>query len=49
MALYIKYRPQTFNDLIKQEHIVNILKPKISQDDYAHNNFLFYGCFNEFI
>ncbi len=43
MALYIKYRPQTFNDLIKQEHIVNILKPKISQDDYAHNNFLFYG------
>lgn len=43
MALYIKYRPQTFNDLIKQEHIVNILKPKISQDDYAHSNFLFYG------
>ncbi len=42
MALYIKYRPQTFNDLIKQDHIVNILKPKIMQDGYAHSNFIFY-------
>lgn len=43
MALYLKYRSQTFDELIKQDHIINILKPKILHNDYAHSNFLFYG------
>lgn len=43
MALYLKYRPQTFDELVKQEQITNILKPKVLNSDYAHSNFLFYG------
>ena len=43
MALYLKYRSKTFDELVKQEHIVNILKPKVLQHDYAHSNFLFCG------
>jgi DNA polymerase-3 subunit gamma/tau len=43
MALYLKYRSKTFDELVKQDHIVNILKPKILHNDYAHSNFLFCG------
>ncbi len=43
MALYLTYRPQTFDTLIGQDHIANILKPKVLNNDYAHSNFLFYG------
>lgn len=43
MALYIKYRPKNFSELVKQEHIVNILKPKVLSSDTAHSNYLFYG------
>lgn len=43
MALYLTYRPKTFDELVKQDHITNILKPKVLNDDYAHSNFLFYG------
>jgi DNA polymerase III subunit gamma/tau len=43
MALYLKYRSKTFDELVKQDHIVNILKPKILQHDYTHSNFLFCG------
>ncbi len=43
MALYLTYRPQSFDTLIGQDHISNILKPKVLNNDYAHSNFLFYG------
>ncbi len=43
MALYLKYRSKNFDELVWQEHIVNILKPKILHHDYAHSNFLFCG------
>ena len=43
MALYLTYRPQTFNEMIWQDHIVNILKPKVMSTDNAHSNYLFYG------
>lgn len=43
MALYLTYRPQNFDSLIGQDHISNILRPKVLNNDYAHSNFLFYG------
>jgi DNA polymerase III subunit gamma/tau len=43
MALYLKYRPSTFDELVKQEHITNILKPKVASQDKSHSNYLFYG------
>lgn len=43
MALYLTYRPQSFDTLIGQDHISSILKPKVLNNDYAHSNFLFYG------
>lgn len=42
MALYLKYRPKNFEELVKQEHITSILKPKVSSNDNAHSNYLFY-------
>ena len=43
MALYITYRPKTFDELVKQEHITNILKPKVASNEKSHSNYLFYG------
>lgn len=42
MALYLTYRPNTFDELVKQEHITNILKPKVASNDKSHSNYLFY-------
>lgn len=42
MALYLRYRPNTFDELVKQEHITNILKPKVASNDKSHSNYLFY-------
>ena len=42
MALYITYRPKTFDELVKQEHITNILKPKVASNEKSHSNYLFY-------
>lgn len=42
MALYITYRPKTFDELVKQEHITNILKPKVASNEQSHSNYLFY-------
>ena len=41
-ALYRKYRPQTFNDIVGQNHIVSVLKNAINKDQISHA-YLFYG------
>ena len=40
--MYRKYRPKTFDDLLGQEHIVEILRNAARQDKFAHA-YLFYG------
>lgn len=42
VALYRKYRPKTFSDVIGQENVVAILKNQISMDKIAHA-YLFSG------
>ena len=42
LAIYRKYRPKTFDDLLGQEHIVEILKNAARQDKFAHA-YLFFG------
>ncbi len=42
IALYRKYRPQTFNDVIGQDHIVDSLKQSIKSKSIAHA-YLFAG------
>ena len=42
LAIYRKYRPKTFEDLLGQEHIVEILRNAARQDKFAHA-YLFYG------
>src|SRR3989344_5935943 len=42
LAMYRKYRPKTFDDLLGQEHIVEILRNAARQDKFAHA-YLFYG------
>ena len=41
-ALYRKYRPQTFTDIVGQNHIVSVLKNEIDKDQISHA-YLFYG------
>ena len=41
-ALYRKYRPQTFNDIVGKNHIVSVLKNAIDKDQISHA-YLFYG------
>ena len=35
-ALYRKYRPQKFSDVLGQDHIVKVLEAQIEQDKIAH-------------
>ncbi len=42
VALYRKYRPQTFDEVIGQDHIVNTLRNQILQDKISHA-YLFTG------
>lgn len=42
VALYRKYRPQTFDDVIGQDHIVNTLRNQILKDKISHA-YLFTG------
>ena len=42
LALYRKYRPESFKDVIGQDHIVGALKGAISEDNVGHA-YLFYG------
>ncbi|MBP6909982.1 AAA family ATPase [Patescibacteria group bacterium] len=39
----MKYRPQTFDQIVNQSHIVDILQAKIQQGSLNNNNYLFYG------
>ena len=41
-ALYNKYRPQTFEEVVGQKHIIKTLKNAISQDRVSHA-YLFCG------
>ena len=41
-ALYRKYRPQTFKDMVGQNHIVSVLKNAIEKNQISHA-YLFYG------
>ncbi len=42
MTLYLKYRPQTFADVVGQDHIVTVLEQAVNQNQVAHA-FLFCG------
>tara|TARA_B100000745_G_scaffold299783_1_gene251488 strand:+ start:4238 stop:5266 length:1029 start_codon:yes stop_codon:yes gene_type:complete len=42
IALYRKYRPQTFKEVVGQEHVVGVLKKSISDGNMAHA-YLFAG------
>ena len=42
LAIYRKYRPKTFSDLLGQDHVVEVLKNAARQDRIAHA-YLFYG------
>ncbi|MDD5431233.1 MAG: DNA polymerase III subunit gamma/tau [Candidatus Pacebacteria bacterium] len=42
LAIYRKYRPKTFEELLGQEHIVEVLKNAAAQNKFAHA-YLFYG------
>ena len=42
MSLYRQYRPQTFADVIGQDHIVSTLEQAVKQDKLAHA-YLFAG------
>lgn len=42
IALYRKYRPQTFDDVIGQDHIINTLRNQIVKDKVSHA-YLFCG------
>lgn len=42
VALYRKYRPQTFDDVIGQDHIINTLRNQILKDKISHA-YLFTG------
>ena len=42
MSLANKYRPMNFEDVVEQQHIVDILKAHISKGS-SHTNYLFYG------
>lgn len=41
-ALYRKYRPQSFNDIVGQKHIVSVLNNAIEKNQISHA-YLFYG------
>ena len=43
MSLANKYRPQTFDAMIGQEHIVGILKAQMRARDKIHHNYLLFG------
>ncbi len=42
MSLYLKYRPQTFDDVVGQNYIVEILKSQAQSWD-INSNYLFFG------
>lgn len=43
MSLANKYRPQTFDAMIGQEHIIDILKAQMLSRETLHHNYLLFG------
>lgn len=43
MSLANKYRPQTFDTIIGQNHITEILKAQMSTHKQIHHNYLLFG------
>jgi DNA polymerase III gamma/tau subunit len=43
MSLANKYRPETFDTIVAQDHITDILKAQIKSDQPVHHNYLFFG------
>lgn len=43
MSLANKYRPQTFDQMIGQEHIIDILKAQMLARESVHHNYLLFG------
>jgi DNA polymerase-3 subunit gamma/tau len=41
-TLYTKYRPQTFKDVLGQDHVTSVLKESIARDTISHA-YLFFG------
>lgn len=42
MSLYLDYRPKTFDDLVGQQHITDVLRAQIQAGSFSHN-YLLYG------
>lgn len=42
MSLANKHRPQTFDTIIGQHHITDILKAQIASEKDSHSNYLFF-------
>lgn len=42
MSLANKYRPKTFDEMIWQEHIIDILKAQMKSRDIVHHNYLLF-------
>ena len=42
MSLANKYRPKTFDEMIWQEHIIDILKAQMKSRDVVHHNYLLF-------
>jgi DNA polymerase-3 subunit gamma/tau len=42
MALYLKYRPKSFAEVVGQDHIVTLLENAVERDGLVHS-YLFYG------
>lgn len=42
MSLANKYRPQTFDEMIGQEHVIDILKAQMLARDTVHHNYLLF-------
>jgi DNA polymerase III subunit gamma/tau len=43
MSLANKYRPQTFDTIIGQNHITEILKAQMNNEKQIHHNYLLFG------
>lgn len=42
MSLFLKYRPQTFEDVVEQKHIIDILAAQIQKGEFNNNYLLFW-------
>jgi len=43
MSLANKYRPQNFDTIAAQDHITDILKAQMKNDQKINHNYLFFG------